>query len=427
VRILTAVFMLMLSVSVLAQDAPKAKVPKNLGAPEKVAEPKAKLPNPIILMKTSMGDIKLELFFNEAPETVKSFVELAEGRREYTDPKTKKKIKGNYFDGLNFHRCIKKFMIQGGCPLGTGTAGPGYNFANEISAKSLGLDKMKALGKDGNPHRWLMIRSQNQFGVMILQPLYKKVGIKDKATFEAKKKELKAAMEALTLADCLQNQGFKFNDKLKSHAPKRGVIAMANSGPNSNGSQFFINIIDTPWLTGKHTVFGKVIEGMDVVDKISNVKVGPGAKPVKDVKIISVRVVKPKAAGQAKPVTYRDIVNMRNKPITKIDAVTNREITRTWQQWQELGYDRKTGYRKHPETGEYTVTVPMECAACHKRIAAPMAVYVGLAPGEDATSKQMMVYEDKRMAADIKRQKEYRCPLCKKQAFVQEGTPRSRR
>ena len=83
--------------------------------------------------------------------------------------------------------------------------------------------------------------------------------------------------------------GYAYTEKGSPHSPVRGLLAMANAGPNTNGSQFFINMVDTDWLTGKHTVFGRVVEGMDVVDKIGAVQVGSGGKPVKDVKIISIR------------------------------------------------------------------------------------------------------------------------------------------
>ena len=96
----------------------------------------------------------------------------------------------------------------------------------------------------------------------------------------------------MTLKECYENQGYRYSTTLKSRPPTRGVLAMANSGPNTNGSQFFINLVDTPWLTGKHTVFGKVIKGMDVVDEIGGVEVGERAKPLKDVKILSIRLSK---------------------------------------------------------------------------------------------------------------------------------------
>ena len=126
----------------------------------------------VATMSTNHGDITIELFDEDAPKTVDNFKKLAAD---------------GFYDGLIFHRIIKDFMIQGGCPQGTGTGGPGYKFEDEA------------------------------------------------------------------------NNGV-------SH--ERGVLSMANAGPNTNGSQFFITHVATPWLNGKHTVFGKVVEGMDVVDSI---------------------------------------------------------------------------------------------------------------------------------------------------------------
>jgi len=250
--------------------------------------------DPVVCIKTSEGDIVLELFAKEAPDTVKNFIELAEGKKEFTDAKTQKKVKRPFYDGLIFHRVIKNFMIQGGCPLGTGTGDPGYKFKDEINANALGLDKEKAM-VNNNPNSKLGIRSRGQFQAVILAPIYKKLEIKSKADFEAKKDKLQTALNKLTLKEALTAMGYKYNDKLKSHMPKRGVIAMANSGPNTNGSQFFINLIDTDWLAGKHTVFGKVISGMDIVDKIGKTKVTKtSSKPIQDIKIISIRVVKDK-------------------------------------------------------------------------------------------------------------------------------------
>jgi len=155
-------------------------------------------------MSTSMGDFTIELYAKECPETVWNFVNLAEGKQE-TSVK-----KGNYYDGLIFHRIIKGFMIQGGCPYGQGNGGPGYNFQDE------------------------------------------------------------------------------FSPELKHDAP--GVLSMANAGPGTNGSQFFITLAPTPHLNGAHTVFGKVIEGIDVIESIGNTPTGPMDKPVEDVVINSVTI-----------------------------------------------------------------------------------------------------------------------------------------
>jgi peptidyl-prolyl cis-trans isomerase A (cyclophilin A) len=161
--------------------------------------------------KTSQGAFTAELFEKDAPKTVANFVGLAEGTKEWTDPKTHEKVKKPFYNGLIFHRVIAGFMIQGGDPLGTGTGDPGYKFADELSS------------------------------------------------------------------------GRKLD--------KAGILAMANAGPNTNGSQFFITLAPTPWLNGKHTVFGEVVEGMDVVNKIGEVKTTkPGDRPVVPVVIKSVKI-----------------------------------------------------------------------------------------------------------------------------------------
>src|SRR5918994_5565251 len=148
----------------------------------------------VATMSTNLGDITIELFDDDAPKTVQNFKDLA--------------AKG-FYDGLSFHRIIKDFMIQGGCPEGTGRGGPGYTFEDE------------------------------------------------------------------------------FND----HKIVRGALAMANAGPNTNGSQFFIvTTEDASWLDGKHTVFGRVTEGMDVVDEISAVDRDANDKPREDVTIERVDV-----------------------------------------------------------------------------------------------------------------------------------------
>ena len=143
--------------------------------------------------ETSMGNFTAELFEKEAPTTVANFVGLAEGTKEWTDPKTGQSAKNKHFyDGLTFHRVIDNFMIQGGCPLGTGTGGPGYRFVDEF-APSLKHDR-------------------------------------------------------------------------------KGRLSMANAGPNTNGSQFFVTLVPTNWLDGKHAIFGQVISGMDVVEAIGKTK-----------------------------------------------------------------------------------------------------------------------------------------------------------
>lgn len=163
-------------------------------------------------LKTNRGNIKVELFPNRAPKTVRNFVELAEGTREWTHPESGEKRTDRYYDGTIFHRVISGFMIQGGDPLGQGIGGPGYEFDDEIHPE-----------------------------------LY-------------------------------------FN--------RPYLLAMANAGirfgKGTNGSQFFITVVPTPHLNGKHTIFGEVVEGQDVVDAIAKTKTDRRDRPVDDVVLESV-------------------------------------------------------------------------------------------------------------------------------------------
>ncbi|SDE54875.1 peptidylprolyl isomerase [Auraticoccus monumenti] len=163
-------------------------------------------------LHTNLGDVRIELFDQQAPKTVANFVGLANGTQEYRDPETDEKTTGRFYDGLTFHRVIDGFMIQGGCPLGTGTGGPGYTFADE------------------------------------------------------------------------------FHPELSFSKPY--LLAMANAGPGTNGSQFFITVGPTPHLNRKHTIFGEVADqaSRDVVDAIASVRTGRMDRPVEPVVVESVEI-----------------------------------------------------------------------------------------------------------------------------------------
>ncbi|GAA1704174.1 peptidylprolyl isomerase [Propioniferax innocua] len=164
------------------------------------------------VLHTNHGDITINLFENHAPKTVENFAGLATGTKEYADPTTGDATTGKFYDGLIFHRIIDGFMIQGGCPLGRGTGGPGYQFGDE------------------------------------------------------------------------------FHPELQFDRPY--LLAMANAGPGTNGSQFFITVAPTPHLNNRHTIFGEVAddESKAVVDAIGKVQTGPMDRPVEDVVINSVEV-----------------------------------------------------------------------------------------------------------------------------------------
>ena len=195
--------------------------------------------NPLVEIQTSMGNIILELFPQEAPLTVANFIELAEGEKAFTDPDTGEMVTRPYFDGQVFHRVIDNFMIQGGSPTGLGNGTPGFTFEDEINARALGLDRMQAIDEEGVPHPFLRIGSQEQFQAAILSPLLAEMGISSQEELEASLAEVEERVLSLSVQDVYENQGYEYTQTVMSRMPVRGVIAMANAGPNTNGSQFF--------------------------------------------------------------------------------------------------------------------------------------------------------------------------------------------
>jgi peptidyl-prolyl cis-trans isomerase A (cyclophilin A) len=259
------------------------------GAPAGAADTPA---HPQAVITTSLGAIRVELFAEEAPKTVANFLDLAEGRKAFTDPRTGMPAQRPFYDGLVFHRVIKGFMIQGGDPLGTGAGGPGYKFADEINAHLLGLDAAKALEGDGlNP---LCAYMRDDFIHFEIQPKMKAHGITEKTPQDERQRAgtlVLQELKDLTLKQFYSDIGYTYDETLPgAHKPMRGSLAMANSGPNTNGSQFFINLGDTPHLSGKHTVFGQVVAGLEVLDAIGAVAVGAGDRPDVPVVITSIRL-----------------------------------------------------------------------------------------------------------------------------------------
>ena len=249
--------------------------------------------NPLVEIRTTFGPMILELFPEEAPLTVENFLGLAEGTKPWIDPYTGLEVMQPFYDGLIFHRVIDGFMIQGGSPTGMGDGTPGYTFRDEINARSLGLDKMQVLDDAGRPHPLLAIGDQADFQQQILVPLYAKLGITSQSQLEARIDEVDKILRGMTVKESFENLGYRYSERYISRMPVRGVIAMANSGPDTNGSQFFITLVDTDWLAGKHTVFGKVRVGLEVLDAIGKVPVDSQDRPLRDVVILSIRRISP--------------------------------------------------------------------------------------------------------------------------------------
>lgn len=274
----------------------KTETPQNAVKTEAQSKKVDTTVKPVATIETTLGTIKVELWPDKAPVTVANFIGLSNGTKEWMDPVMKSKVKKPFYDGLIFHRVIKDFMIQGGCPFGTGSGDPGYKFEDETN--ELGEEIVGEIKDEDTAMR--------VFQTVFIP--YLQSGGGDRSKLD---KDIMAITD-----ECMKNNNgqpimkhtveyyiekTKFTGKVykqgKVIAPVAyGTICMANSGPNTNGSQFFIvtKKEGCDWLNGKHTVFGRVIEGMDVVHKIEDVAKGAQDKPVTDVKMTKVRVEMPK-------------------------------------------------------------------------------------------------------------------------------------
>lgn len=254
--------------------------------------------NPIFLMKTTEGDIYIELFQKDTPQTVENFIGLATGTKTYRNPITLEKETKPFYDGLSFYRIRRGFFIQTGDPIGTGTADLGYTFEDEINATALGLNKLHVFDEKGQLHPHL--REDSEYVQKILQQVLlpkwsQSFQIPATLKEEEKKKifdeKVFPHFQSLTFKEFFEACGYQFKDSIPAHAPKRGYLAMANAGPNMNGSRFFINVVDNDWLAGRNTVFGRVIRGLEVADKIAEAEVDNNYKPKKDIRIVSITPV----------------------------------------------------------------------------------------------------------------------------------------
>lgn len=274
--ILSTALALMLGVSSACSKTPKNKA----AAMENIKDKMRKDTNPIAVMETSQGTITIELYRHAAPKTVENFIGLAKGEKEFTDTDGKT-VKRPYYDGLIFHRVIPNFMIQGGDIKGNGTGGPGYQFADEINAKALGLDKVKV---SASP------MARNEVAQVVRGDIFKALNIKSQADLTAKMKQAEAMLKTeqekwnnKSLEELYVARGITYTPNLESESNTKGSLSMANAGPNTNGSQFFISVVDNLYLDGKHTVFGRVLGGLDIAEKITKVERDQQDRPKENV------------------------------------------------------------------------------------------------------------------------------------------------
>jgi cyclophilin family peptidyl-prolyl cis-trans isomerase len=229
--------------------------------------------NPLMLMRTSRGDIYLELFPQAAPRNVANFIALAEARVPLFDIATTSTVTPYYYDGLTFHRILRNYLVQAGAPRAPNAPVPEYLVEDEINARQFGLHEQKVLDPFGKPHPWLNLADNADFQREILVPLYRIMGISSPEAVSARQFEIHDALQSMSLRQAYENQGYRYNDRLVSRDPLRGSVAMTGTGPNTNAAEFFITLVDAPWLAGKATIIGRVVEGMEIVDRIDQAAV----------------------------------------------------------------------------------------------------------------------------------------------------------
>ncbi|MSR11335.1 MAG: peptidylprolyl isomerase [Gammaproteobacteria bacterium] len=248
--------------------------------------------NPLMLISTSRGDIFLEMLRQEAPNNVQHFMSLAAGEIEILDAMTNTGLRPRYYDGMRFHRVILGFIIQAGSPAYHSLGAPGTALADEINADALGLNRANVINPDGTFNPLLDIGSKAEFDADILRPLYRNLGIDSVTELVARQEEVLRTLQSMTVKTAYENQGFRYRSAAPTRPISRGVIALANQGPNTNGAEFFISLTDAQWLSGKYTVIGRVVEGMEVVDAIGAQAVDPLRFSIQSSVIYSVTNIK---------------------------------------------------------------------------------------------------------------------------------------
>jgi cyclophilin family peptidyl-prolyl cis-trans isomerase len=231
--------------------------------------------NPLMQIETSQGALFVELFPAEAPQNVANFIALAEGRVQVFDSQSRVRSFPNFYDNMRFHRVIPGLLIQAGSPILHPLGTPEQLLRDEINASHLGLNTLPVIEPGGSVNSLLQFSSRQQLEEQLLIPLYRSMGIDDETELLARQFEIFNRLRSLTVMELYQNLGYQYNNTLASRAVSRGTVALANRGPNSNGPEFFIPVVDAPWLSGRYTIIGKVVEGMNIVDRINQFAVDP--------------------------------------------------------------------------------------------------------------------------------------------------------
>jgi len=225
--------------------------------------------NPLLLISTASGDIYVELFPRAAPRNVERLLALAEAEQPIMLPNTIEPLFYHYYDGQRITRSVSDhYVIFGDDPALT-AADPLSLLLHEINAARLGLEEQPLFLADGRPHPWLNLASHEDFQQRVLTPLYESLGISSQAQLAQRMSAVQQQLRSMSLADLYRLKGYRFDDALSSRMPLRGSVIMLPEGASGNRDGFFITLLDAPWLIGKNTVVGQVVEGLESVQRIN--------------------------------------------------------------------------------------------------------------------------------------------------------------
>lgn len=229
--------------------------------------------NPLVFINTETGPIYVELLPGEAPLNVANFLALAESAEAET-PAVFPGPRG-YYDGMRFHRVIPGVLIQAGSPALYRGEREYATVRDEINADALGLDLEPVLFANGEFNPLLDIQDKEELEGKLLRPLYRRLGISGNTQVAARQDEIMSALTNMSVKDAYAQLGYRYRTDRPGRGLSRGVLALANRGPDDNGPEFFVVLNDAPHLNGKYTVIGQVVEGMEAADRIGAAAVDP--------------------------------------------------------------------------------------------------------------------------------------------------------
>ena len=245
--------------------------------------------NPLMLVSTSAGPIYIEMLPAEAPENVARFIEFTVGEVPLIETDSTLTVSPRYYNGSRFHRVIPNFIIQAGSPEHNAHGRPRDYLADEINASALGLDRLPVILQAGEINPILNTDSQQEFANRVLEPLYRQLGIDAPEQLETEESTIIDALQSLTVMRLYEYEGYRYQNRYPTRAITRGIVALANDGPNRNGPEFFISLSDAPWLDGRYTVIGRVVEGMETADSIGDKPIQPVNPDPESTRIYSIR------------------------------------------------------------------------------------------------------------------------------------------